>query len=172
MPKFRFPWYRVAVMTLLVGLLAWWMTARRPPAGDGEGLPAARSGIRTPAGQEQPVVVLDVLPHAVPEGETPLFWLRVGNVAYDVPVPAAGADSDLARQARELREDVFEALRDEVEALRREAPDPDALIGEVRRGKSVPAALYMAAFQLFVEAGYGKVNVALTEAKPPGLPPR
>ena len=172
MAKFQFPWVRVAVLTLLIAALAWWIHYRDFRLVEDEPVPAPAPGIRTPRPEAEPIVVLDVLPHAVREGEIPLYWLRVANVAYDVRLPGPGTDPELQRQAREMREGVLEALGEELHDLRREADDPEALIGEVRRGAAVPAALYMEAFQLFIEAGYGKVNMAITEAKPPGRPPR
>jgi len=172
MAKFPFPWYRVAVFTVLIALLAWWIHARDLQVVEEEPVPAPRPGIGTPEGQSVPVVAFDIFPHETPEGEMPMFWLRVGNVAYDVQLPLPGTDPELARQAHETRESVLETLGEELHDLRREAPDPDVVIGEVRRGQSVPSALYMEAFQLFIEAGYGKVNMVLTDAKPPGRPPR
>ena len=172
MAKFQFPWYRVVVFTLLIGALAWWIHYRDFRLAEEEPVPAPAPGIRTPEPGAEPVVVLDVLPHEMREGETPMYWLRVANVAYDVQLPGPDADPELARQAREHRESVLETLGEELHDLRRGADDPDALTGEVRRGASVPPALYMEAFQLFIEAGYGKVNMAVTEAKPPGRPPR
>jgi hypothetical protein len=172
MPAFRFPWYRVIVFTLLIGAVAWWIHYRDLRLVEEEPVPAPAPGIRTPEPGAEPMVVFDVLPHEEEEGEPLLVWLRIGNVAYDVQMPGPGADPDLQRQAREQRESVLETLGEELLDLRRGAPDPDALLGEVRRGAAVPPDLYMAAFQLFIEAGYGKVNMVITEAKPPGRPPR
>ena len=172
MAKFQFPWYRVVVFTLLIGALAWWIHYRDFRLVEEEPIPGPTPGIRAQGQNGVPVVVLDVLPHEVRAGEPPVYWLRVGNVAYDVQLPGPESDPELQRQARELREDVLESLGEELHDLRRQAQDPDAVVGEVRRGKSVPPVLYMAAVQLFIEAGYGAVNTEHTDAKPPGRPPR
>lgn len=170
MAKHQFPWYRVIVFAVLIAALGVWIHLRDIRVVEED--PAIGSGIRTPVAAAAPMVIFDILPHAVPDGGVPMFWLRVGNVAYDIQVPGPDTDPELQRQAREMRETVFEALGEELSDLRREAPDPDVIVGEVRRGKSVPSFLYMEAFELFVKAGYGKVNVALSEASPPGRPPR
>ena len=136
-----FPWYRVIVFTVLIAALGVWIQLGGMQVEEQQDPPAPGPGIGTPAPQADPVVVLDVLPHDVREGETPMFWLRVGNVAYDVPLPGPATDPGLQRQARELRESLLESLGEELHDLRREADDPDALIGEVRRGKEVPATL-------------------------------
>ena len=65
MAKFQFPWYRVIVFTLLIGVLAWWIHARDLELVEEEPVPAPRPGIGAPAGQSVPVVVLDILPHAI-----------------------------------------------------------------------------------------------------------
>lgn len=172
MAQSAFPWFRVIVFILLIGALAWWIHARDLRLAEEEEAPRPVPGIGAHDPQAAPVVALEVLEHAPREGEPPLYWLQVGNVAYDVPVPGPETDDGLQRQAREMRESVLESLGEELEDLRREAPDPDVVVGEVRRGESVPSSLYMAAFQLFIEAGYGTVNVVITDAKPPRRPPR
>lgn len=180
MATFQFPWYRVIVFTLLIAALAWWIHYRDFRLVGEEPVPGPAPGIARPEAEALPVVALYVLPHAVSEGEAPMYWLRVGNVAFDVQLPGpeaeaeaeAEADPELWRRVREVRETALEMLGEELEDLRREADDPATLVGEVRRGASIPSSLYMEAFQLFIEAGYGKVNMVLTEARPPGRPPR
>ena len=170
-PTFQFPWYRVIVFTLLIAALAWWIHYRDLRLVEEEPVPAPAPGIRTPE------------PGACRWSSSTCCRTRSREGETDPSSGCASATSPTTSSCRARRSIPTSSGRPASCARRCSRRSGEELL-DLRRGPRIrtpsPArsdgrpgapALYMAAFQLFIEAGYGKVNMAITEAKPPGRPP-